>query len=214
MPTPWKCRVLATRPSRIEFVVGTQIKDKISQLIDGYYQAFFTSLSQATDTDYEVETYTDQQASPGFRAEFLRTLERLEDIRWWMAPSHGVIHIRVPCPACGWAEKRADRTKLARLDEDGATFTAVCFDHGGYETHIDPEDNHAYLDLATLGVRALSWTVPIMSHSRPVYQIRSRNPLNLSCRVSAVSSRGCSIALYSQIQRFSPRQRRTIRAGR
>jgi hypothetical protein len=129
-------RVLATRPSRIEFVVGTQIngaphlgtnlvqaaafllaktarrefsidtvvrfgaldnaphevvldpkthtayqqtyyhalgKDKISELIDGYYQAFFTSLSQATDTDYEVETYTGQQASPGFRAEFLRT---------------------------------------------------------------------------------------------------------------------------------------------
>jgi hypothetical protein len=152
-------RVLATRPSRIEFVVGTQIngaphlgtnlvqtaafllakiarrefsidtrvrfgaldnaphevvldpethtayqqtyyhalgKDKISELIDGYYQAFFTSLSQATDTDYEVETYTDQQATPGFRAEFLRTLERLEDIRWWMAPSHGVIHVRVP----------------------------------------------------------------------------------------------------------------------
>lgn len=186
-------RVLAARPSRIEFVVGTQIngaphlgtnlvqtaafllakiarrefsidtvvrfgaldnaphemvldpethtayqetyyhalgKDKISELIDGYYQAFFASLSQATDTDYGVETYTDQQATPGFRAEFLRTLERLEDIRWWMAPSHGVIHVRVPCPGCGWAEKRADRTKLAHLDEDGATFTAVCFDHG------------------------------------------------------------------------------------
>jgi len=97
-----------------------------------------------------VETYTDQQATPGFRAEFLRTLERLEDIRWWMAPSHGVVHIRLPCPECGWAEKRADRTKLAHLDEDGATFTAVCFDHGGYEAHIDPEDDQPYLDLATL----------------------------------------------------------------
>jgi ASC-1-like (ASCH) protein len=123
---------------------------KISELIDGYYQAFFTSLSQATDTDYEVETYTDQQATPGFRAEFLRTLERLEDIRWWMAPSHGVIHVRIPCPDCGWAEKRADRTKLAHLDEDGATFTAICFDHGTYEAHIDPEDDQPYLDLATL----------------------------------------------------------------
>jgi hypothetical protein len=125
-------------------------KDKISELIDGYYQAFFTSLSQATDTGYEVETYTDQQATPGFRAEFLRTLERLEDIRWWMAPSHGIIHVRIPCPDCGWAEKRADRTKLAHLDEDGATFTAVCFDHGPYEAHIDPEDDQPYLDLATL----------------------------------------------------------------
>ena len=206
-------RVLAARPDRIEFVVGTQIngaphlgtnlvqtaafllakiarrefsidtvvrfgaldnaphdlvldpethsayqqtyyhalgKEKISELIENYYRAFFDSLSETTGTDYMVETYTDQQASPGFRAEFLRTLERLEDIRWWMAPSHGVIHIRLPCPHCGWAEKRADRTKLAHLDEDGATFTAVCLDHGPYEAHIDPEDDQPYLDLATL----------------------------------------------------------------
>jgi hypothetical protein len=137
-------RVLATRPSRIELVVGTQIngaphlgtnlvqtsafllakiarrefsidttvrfgaldnaphdvvldpethtayqqtyfhalgKDKISDLIDTYYRAFFDSVSEATDTAYMVETYTDQQATPGFRAEFLRTLERIEDIR-------------------------------------------------------------------------------------------------------------------------------------
>ncbi|MGH3753729.1 MAG: ASCH domain-containing protein [Pseudonocardiaceae bacterium] len=125
-------------------------KAKIGELIEGYYQAFFASLSEATDTEYAVETYTGQQATPGFRAEFLRTLERLEDIRWWMAPSHGVVHIRVPCPDCGWAEKRADRTKLAHLDEDGATFTAVCMDHGAYEVHIDPEDDAPYLDLATL----------------------------------------------------------------
>jgi hypothetical protein len=206
-------RVLATRPSRLEFVVGTQIngaphlgtnlvqtaafllakaarrefsidtvvrfsaldnaphdvvldpethtayqqtyfhalgKDRISKLIERYYQAFFASLSQATDIDYWVETYTDQQASPGFRAEFLRTLERLEDIRWWMAPSHGVVHVRIPCPECGWAEKRADRTRLTRLDEDGATFSAVCLDHGPYRTHVDPEDDKPYLDLATL----------------------------------------------------------------
>ncbi|WP_329061401.1 hypothetical protein [Amycolatopsis sp. NBC_01480] len=133
-------RVLAARPSRIEFVVGTQIngaphlgtnlvqtsafllakiarrefstdtvvrfsaldnaphdvvldpethhayqqtyyhalgKDGIGALIDRYYQEFFDSLSEATDTDYDVETYTDQQATPGFRAEFLRTLEHL-----------------------------------------------------------------------------------------------------------------------------------------
>lgn len=206
-------RVLATRPTRIEFVVGTQIngaphlgtnlvqtaafllaktarrefstdtvvrfgaldnaphevvldpethhayqqtyyhalgKDQIAELIHRYYSAFFDSLAEATDTTYTVETYTDQQATPGFRAEFLRSPVRLEDIRWWMAPSHGTVHIRVPCPDCGWAEKRGDRTKLARLDEDGATFTAVCLDHGPYETHIDPEDDQPYLDLATL----------------------------------------------------------------
>lgn len=124
-------------------------KTGVDELIETYYQAFFESLSEATATDYVLETYTDQQAGPAFRAEFLRTLERLDEIRWWMAPSHGVVHIRVPCPQCGWAEKRADRTKLAHLDEDGARFTAVCLDHGPYEIDVDPE-NDAYIDLATL----------------------------------------------------------------
>lgn len=125
-------------------------KDKVAELIESYYRAFFSSLAEATDTEYMVETYTDQQATPGFRAEFLRTLEYLEAIRWWMAPSHGVVHIRIPCPECGWAEKRADRTRLAHLDEDGAVFTAVCYDHGSYEVHVDPEDDQPYVDLATL----------------------------------------------------------------
>ncbi|CAL9550595.1 hypothetical protein SUDANB121_04447 [Nocardiopsis dassonvillei] len=124
-------------------------KAGVGDLIDTYYRAFFESLSEATATDYRLETYTDQQAAPGFRAEFLRALERLEDIRWWMAPSHGVVHTRLPCPGCGWAEKRADRTKLVGLGEDGARFAAVCFDHGPYEVDVDPE-NATYLDLATL----------------------------------------------------------------
>jgi ASC-1-like (ASCH) protein len=206
-------RVLAARPARIEFVVGTQIngaphlgtnlvqtaafllakiarrefsidtgvrfgaldnapyevvldpethtayqltyyhalgKVRIAELVEAYYREFFNSLAEATNTDYAVETYSDQQATPAFRAEFLRTLERLSDVRWWLAPSHGTVHVRIPCPTCGWAEKRADRTKLAHLDEDGATFTAVCLDHGAYEAHIDPEDDQPYLDLATL----------------------------------------------------------------
>jgi hypothetical protein len=93
-------------------------KDTVAELIERYYTAFFNSLSEACGTGYIVETYTDQQAAPGFRAEFLRTLERLDDIRWWLAPSHGTVHIRIPCPDCGWAvsnwgqaprpQKRAD----------------------------------------------------------------------------------------------------------
>jgi ASC-1-like (ASCH) protein len=125
-------------------------KDGVQDLISRYYSRFFESLSQATGTHYVVETYSDQQASPAFRAEFLRTLERLDDIRWWLAPSHGTVHTRIPCPACGWAEKRAERTRLVHLGEDGARFAAVCWDHGPYEAHIDPEDDSAYLDLATL----------------------------------------------------------------
>ncbi|MFI6448545.1 hypothetical protein [Kitasatospora sp. NPDC050543] len=45
-------------------------------------------------------------AQPGFGqstlgAEFLRTLHHLDAIRWPLAPSHGVVHLRLPCPRCG-----------------------------------------------------------------------------------------------------------------
>jgi len=107
-------------------------------------------LAEATGTVYVVETYTDQQATPGFRAEFLRTLERIEDIRWWMAPSHGVVHIRLPCPECGWAEKRGDRTKTRRSGRGRRHVHSGVPGPGDYEVHIDPEDGAPYLDLATL----------------------------------------------------------------
>jgi len=123
--------------------------DGVAGLIEQYYRAFFDSLADATGVDYEVETYTAQQADPVFRYEFLATLGHLETIRWPLAPSHGQVHLRFPCPACGWAEKRAERTRLLTAGSGGADFAAVCTDHGDYKVTITP-DSHSYLDLATL----------------------------------------------------------------
>ena len=122
---------------------------KIAQLIESYYRTFFDSLADATGVDYESETYTRQQADPVFRHEFLATLGHFDSIRWPLAPSHGQVHLRLPCPECGWAEKRAERTRLAAAGPGGADFTAVCTDHGDYKVAITP-DSAAYLDLATL----------------------------------------------------------------
>lgn len=124
-------------------------KDGVDALIDTYYRAFFNSLSDATDTEYELDTYTEQQSTAAYRSEFLRSLEDFDALRWWLAPSTGVVHTRLPCPTCGWAEKRAEQTRLVNLDGDGATFAAVCYEHGEYELCIDPIDG-GYLDLATL----------------------------------------------------------------
>ncbi|MEU7901325.1 ASCH domain-containing protein [Actinoplanes sp. NPDC049118] len=124
-------------------------KTQIGELIERYYRAFFDSLADATGVDYEVETYTEQQEQPAFRAEFLHTLDRLETIRWPLAPSHGVVHIRIPCLQCGWAEKRAERTKVVVHRRMDATFAAVCTDHGPYEVNV-AADGGGYLDLATL----------------------------------------------------------------
>ncbi|WP_231618618.1 ASCH domain-containing protein [Nonomuraea sp. SBT364] len=123
--------------------------DGVEDLIDKYYRAMFDSLADATGVDYEMETYAAQQADPAFRHEFLATLGRLDQIRWPLAPSHGQVHIRLPCPHCGWAEKRAERTRLLRTGSGGADFAAVCTDHGGYEVTVTA-DTSAFLDLATL----------------------------------------------------------------
>ncbi|WP_307801628.1 ASCH domain-containing protein [Actinomadura violacea] len=123
--------------------------ERIEDLVAKYYRSMFDSLADATGVDYEVETYTSQQASPEFRHEFLATLGRLDQIRWPLAPSHGQVHLRFPCPQCGWAEKRAERTELLRTGSGGADFAAVCTDHGPYEVAVTA-DTTTYLDLATL----------------------------------------------------------------
>jgi hypothetical protein len=142
----------------------------IAELVEKNYRAFFDSLASATGVDYETETYTSQQADPVFRYEFLATLGHLESIRWPLAPSHGQVHLRFPCPECGWAEKRAERTRLIHAGSGGARFAAVCADHGDYEITIT-SDSPAYLDLATL-------------YRNPVKErVAARDPVTLSVMV-------------------------------
>ncbi|MFG2847383.1 ASCH domain-containing protein [Kitasatospora sp. NPDC048296] len=121
----------------------------ITALISRHYLPLFDACQARTNVPYTVSTYTQQQDTPAFRAEFLRTLELLDEIGSWLSPNSGSAHIRLPCPACGWAEKYADRTRLLELDDAGALFEAVCFEHGRYEADITPLGG-GYLDLATL----------------------------------------------------------------
>lgn len=121
----------------------------VDNIVKKYYSKFFESLADATDAEYEVETYSSQQSSPKFRQTFLQSLKSMEDIRWWLAPSHGSVHLRVPCPQCGWAEKRSERTRLVKSNLESAIISAECFDHGEYEVEIGL-DGLNYLDLNTL----------------------------------------------------------------
>ncbi|WP_078656574.1 ASCH domain-containing protein [Kitasatospora aureofaciens] len=121
----------------------------IHDLLQEHYTRLFDRLAARTGVPYTVTTYTSQQETPEYRAEFLRTLEHLDAIRWWLSPAHGAAHVRIPCPECGWSEKHAEQTRLVELDDSGALFTAVCLNHGHYEANIDPFGG-GYLDLATL----------------------------------------------------------------
>ncbi|MER7705085.1 ASCH domain-containing protein [Kitasatospora sp. NPDC097605] len=123
--------------------------DGITALVARHYLPLFDACRARTNVSYTVSTYTQQQATPAFRAEFLRTLELLEVVGTWLSPNSGSAHIRLPCPVCSWAEKYADRTRLVELDEAGGLFEAHCFEHGSYENDITPLGG-GYLDLATL----------------------------------------------------------------
>ncbi len=86
----------------------------LGDLVSALYQPLFTTLSRRLGIPHRVETYTQQQAGEHFRRAWLRLLPRLDAARWWLAPSTGTPHLRIPCPHhdCGWAEKHAERTRV------------------------------------------------------------------------------------------------------
>ncbi|MGW5969482.1 hypothetical protein [Streptomyces sp. NPDC055186] len=125
--------------------------EALTDLITALYQPLFIALSQRLGIPHRVETYSQQQAGQHFRRTWLRLLPRLDAARWWLAPSTGTPHLRVPCPhpGCGWAEKHAERTHVRLINRETAQVSAVCLHHGAYRAAITPAGG-AYLDLATL----------------------------------------------------------------
>ncbi|MFI5883557.1 hypothetical protein [Streptomyces sp. NPDC051554] len=123
----------------------------IADQIDNLYRPLFNALSERLHVPYSVETYSQQQASEHFRRTWLRILPRMDAARWWLAPSTGTAHLRIPCPrpACGWSEKYAQRTRVQPVSAEQATVSAVCLFHGEYEVALDAT-GEGYLDLATL----------------------------------------------------------------
>ncbi|MFJ5675053.1 hypothetical protein [Streptomyces sp. NPDC093097] len=118
--------------------------------VNELYRPLFDELSRQLHIPYAIEMYSQQQAEERFRRTWLSAHRRLDATRWWLDPSHGVPHVRIPCPrpGCGWAEKYAERTRIL-LDTDCAEITAVCLHHGPYEVAVHPSGG-GYLDLATL----------------------------------------------------------------
>ncbi|GGR52167.1 hypothetical protein [Streptomyces roseolus] len=123
----------------------------LHDVVDALYQPLFTALSRRLGIPHRIETYTQQQAGEHYRRTWLRLLPRIDAARWWLDPSHGTPHLRVPCPrpGCGWAEKHAERTQVRLVDSETAHVSAVCLHHGPYEVVITPTAG-GYLDLATL----------------------------------------------------------------
>ncbi|WP_369243656.1 hypothetical protein [Streptomyces sp. R41] len=126
-------------------------EDALAADVDEMYRPLFAELSERLHVPYSIEMYSQQQAGEHFRRTWLRTHRRINAARWWLAPSTGVPHVRVPCPqpGCGWAEKYAERTCIRTSGDERAEVSSVCLHHGPYEVTIEPTRG-GYLDLATL----------------------------------------------------------------
>ncbi len=124
-------------------------EQKIRNLVNDYYFDFFEGLSERTSIEYTVETYTDQQKSEVFRSAFIDTVNELENIKWYLSPSSGKPHVRLPCPKCGFSEKFAEKTKVLSKSQNEIVFNSVCFEHGSYNSSIT-KGNKVYFDLNTL----------------------------------------------------------------
>lgn len=124
-------------------------KAGVSDLIDSLYGNVFEGLSDRTDVEYEIQTYSQQQSHAEFRRKFIASLKHEDQLKWCVSPSSGMMHIRIPCPICHWTEKRAERTRVEEVNDDKAVVSAFCFDHMDYECVITPEPGD-YLDLNTL----------------------------------------------------------------
>ena len=114
--------------------------EALTDLVTALYQPLFTALSRRLSIPHRIETYSQQQAGEHFRRTWLRLLPRLDAARWWLAPSTGNPHLRIPCPhnGCGWAEKYAKHTRVHLAGREAAQVAAVCLHHGPYQATITP----------------------------------------------------------------------------
>lgn len=122
----------------------------VRKLINDNYISFFKALEIYTKIPYIVQTYSNFQKSIVFRKNFLETLHHAKKIGWCVAPSSGVLQVRIPCTKCLYSERDAAQTKLVELNERYAKFECECIDHGPYVAVVQPNYDDMYLDLSTL----------------------------------------------------------------
>lgn len=122
--------------------------DQIKKLIKDYYEEYLNELSEKMDVEYEIETYSDLQKQLKFRDTFLKTLSKKTAIGWCVAPSTGILQVRVPCPVCQFSDRDSKRTKYS-FNPGKLTVESFCIEHGHYESNIEV-DNDVYIDLTTL----------------------------------------------------------------
>ena len=125
---------------------------EIKKVIEQHYTQYFRDLSRYTNIPYEIQTYTEQQATPEYREEFLRILPKLSKLGIALSPSKKHFKIRIPNPINRLTEKHANNTKLLEFDDNRAVFESLGFGGDYYKSLVTSTNaNETYIDINTLG---------------------------------------------------------------
>ena len=124
-------------------------KDQIKSLIKELYSHFFQAVFDLIPVEYSISLFSEQQQEEKFRSTFIESLKLVKRLKWIISPSYGRLPVRLPCPECHWAEKRAERTILKSVNSKCAIFSAHCYEHGEYDVEVtaDPE---VFVDINTI----------------------------------------------------------------
>ncbi|MBU1721880.1 hypothetical protein KKG38_03795 [Patescibacteria group bacterium] len=125
---------------------------ELHDLLSVHYLDFFDELAKIVGISYSWSTYKDQQSMPSFRYQFIKSLQFQEVIRWCVAPSNGILRVRLPNSDDDfYAQKRGEHTKIIYTGKDKVLFRCRARDGRFYEKMVSVDgDDGTYLDLNTL----------------------------------------------------------------
>jgi hypothetical protein len=125
---------------------------EIKKIIEANYSGFTKSLSDLTGVPYAVQTYTQQQATPEFRQEFLSVVPKLKELGIGVYPSSRKFNVSFPNPEDKFAEKNAAHTEFVHADSKSAVFKSLGLSGKFYNSEINADNGQeTYLNLDPLG---------------------------------------------------------------
>ena len=124
---------------------------EIENILRTNYGGLHQDFSHQTDVVSEVELYSIQQRRSTFRSAFIKSLSHHEVLAALFGGKEMKLTLRVPCPKCGFFEKKPLHTRIVSVLGDYATIESRCFRHGKYTEKVEVScSEQSYIDVNVL----------------------------------------------------------------
>jgi len=102
------------------------------------YKRLFDYLTEFTGLAVSIRRDTALQMTPQVRTILMRIMEESYIFSEIFSPSDKFLHIKVPCPKCGFAEKTGRTLKWTRINHETLKLETMCFEHGVFTSQLSP----------------------------------------------------------------------------